>query len=147
MALPSPRPSTFLAGHGFNVAGVDNENGGELLNHQLNHRPKKHGIEQTQWRPDYERVQVYLEQKILTHVRRFLDYERFGRRDLLDDFDGLLRALKPTEHLFYVATTQGSKHQEGSHQILRGEKKGRRPAVWLIDTGQLPKEKERKRRP
>lgn len=128
----------------FNLLGVDSDNGGEFLNFHLYHWLKTHGIHQTRSRPYFKNDQAYVEQKNYTHVRQFLGYQRLEHRELLDDLNDLLKLWSQWRNLFCVTMKQESKRREGSRQIRRHEKQGRPPAQRLIDSGELPKEEQRK---
>jgi hypothetical protein len=75
----------------FTLAGIDSDNGGEFINHQLFRYCKKEGIIFTRSRPYRKNDNAHIEQKNYTTVRQVLGYQRFDTEEILSLMKQLYR--------------------------------------------------------
>jgi hypothetical protein len=66
----------------FPLRGLDSDNGGEFINHNLVHYCRTEGITLTRSRPYRKNDNCYIEQKNWSVVRRLVGYARFERNGL-----------------------------------------------------------------
>jgi hypothetical protein len=79
----------------FPIRGLDSDNGGEFINHELHRYCLKEGIEFTRSRPYKKNDNAHVEQKN-SWIRRLVGYERYESRRALE----LLNHLYELEHLW-----------------------------------------------
>jgi hypothetical protein len=68
----------------FTLSGIDSDNGGEFINHQLYEYCKKEDIIFTRSRPYKKNDNAHIEQKNYTTVRQVLGYQRFDTSEVFD---------------------------------------------------------------
>ena len=97
----------------FPLLGLDSDNGGEFINHQLYQYCRKEGIEFTRSRPYKKNDNAHVEQKN-SWIRRLVGYGRYESREALD----LLNRLYELEHIwvnfFQPVSTLQSKRRHGA---------------------------------
>jgi hypothetical protein len=81
----------------FTLSGIDSDNGGEFINHQLYEYCKKEDIIFTRSRPYKKNDNAHIEQKNYTTVRQVLGYQRF---DTLEVFDLMVKLYRGPLRLY-----------------------------------------------
>ena len=104
----------------FVLRGVDSDNGGEFINHQLvkylaDHTPP---VACTRSRPYRKNDPAHIEQKNFTHVRQWFGYERYDHPDVWPRINALCRGpLDPLLNYFLPTMKLERKERVGSRTV------------------------------
>lgn len=112
------------------------DNGGEFLNHILVPWCRHQGIRLTRGRPYRKNDQAYAEQKVWTHVRRVVGYDRFSTQLAYTQLSRLYPVLNLYTNFFQPLRKLRHKHRRGARVIKQFEV-ARTPYQRLLDSGAL----------
>lgn len=109
----------------FEIRGFDCDNGGEVLNRELQRyfTEREKVVQYTRSRPYKKNDNAHVEQKNWTHVRQLLGYERFDVPELVPLINQLYsEAWNPYRNFFIPCRKLIEKRREGSKIIKRYDK-------------------------
>ena len=112
------------------------DNGGEFLNHLIVPWCRHEGIGLTRGRPYRKNDQAYAEQKIWTHVRRVVGYDRYGSEAAYAHLTRFYPVLNLYTNFFQPLRKLRHKHRRGA-QIIKQFEPARTPYQRLRDSGAL----------
>lgn len=106
----------------FTWLGIDSDNGGEFINHQLFRYCQQEGIEFTRSRPLKKNDNAYVEQKNWTHVRKVIGYDRMETGTDQQRLNELYQEeLRMYQNFFQPVLKLAEKKRVGSKIIKRRE--------------------------
>jgi len=85
----------------FPMLGIDSDNGGEFINHQLLDWCVQHTIKFTRGRPYHKNDNCFVEQKNGDVVRKTVGYARFEGQNALNALNDVYRCLNPLLNYWY----------------------------------------------
>jgi hypothetical protein len=105
----------------FALRGVDSDNGGEFINHQLakylaDHTPP---VAFTRSRPYRKNDQAHIEQKNFTNVRQWFGYERYAHPDLWPLVNALCRGALDQLLNYFLPTMKLERKERVGSQTVR----------------------------
>lgn len=103
----------------FPIKGLDSDNGGEFINHNLYRYCKDEKISFTRARPRRKNDNCYVEQKNWSVVRRFVGYARYEGQAACDTLNQLYRVLGDYINFFMPTMKLKEKIQTGGHCLRR----------------------------
>jgi hypothetical protein len=98
----------------FPIAGIDSDNGGEFINHQLARYCDEHKITFTRSRAYHKNDSCYVEQKNWSVVRRNVGYARFDTPEELAVLNELYAVLREHTNFFMPSVKLVSKERDGA---------------------------------
>jgi hypothetical protein len=124
----------------FPVLGMDTDNGGEFLNHDLVAYCAQEQITFTRGRAYRKNDQCYVEQKNGAVVRQFIGYDRFEGEMAYRQLVELYRALRLYVNFFQPSMKLKEKQRDGTH-VRRTYDTAQTPFARLCASGMLPAER------
>ena len=103
-----------LSAFPFPVLGIDSDNGGEFINHQLFEYCQHHELTFTRSRPERKNDNCYVEQKNWHVVRRTVGYRRYDTPEQLSLLNELYRLLRLYTNFFQPNQKLQRKERHGS---------------------------------
>jgi hypothetical protein len=103
----------------FALLGLDSDNGGEFINHQLVRYCESEKINFTRSRPYRKNDNCFVEQKNYSIVRRTLAYYRYDTPEQLSLINELYDALRLYINFFQPVMKLSEKTRKGSHVTRR----------------------------
>jgi IS30 family transposase len=103
----------------FPLKGLDSDNGGEFINHNLYRYCTDEKISFTRARPHRKNDNCYVEQKNWSVVRRFVGYGRYEGQGACDILNQLYRVLHDYINFFVPTMKLKEKIQTGGHCLRR----------------------------
>jgi hypothetical protein len=123
----------------FALRGLDSDNGGEFINHQLQRycagqEPK---ILFTRSRAYQKNDQAHIEQKNFTHVRQWFGYERYDHPQVWPLIDTLCRG--PLHHLlnYFLPTMKLEKKERVDGKVIRRYGPTQTPLARVLACGEV----------
>jgi hypothetical protein len=132
----------------FPMRGIDSDNGGEFINHQLLAWCAENQVEFTRSRPYRKNDNCFVEQKNGDIVRKAVGYHRYDTRQEFEALAEVYRLLCPLVNYWYpsIKTTGKIKLENGKTRKIR-EKTPLTPYQRLLDSGDItPAQKSELRR-
>jgi hypothetical protein len=130
----------------FDLLGLDSDNGGEFINHQLADYCAAEKITFTRSRAGRKNDNCFVEQKNWSIVRRFAGYGRFDTPEACQCLNDLYRVLRDYVNFFMPSMKLKEKIREGARVIKRYDKP-QTPYQRVLDSDQVsPAVKRRLRR-
>jgi len=132
----------------FPMLGIDSDNGGEFINHQLLQWCKENNVKFTRGRPYRKNDNCFVEQKNGDAVRKTVGYGRFEGQKALDALSEVYRFLNPLLNYWYptLRLTAKEKLPSGRYKKIY-EKDPKTPYQRLLESPEVSNEcKEELRR-
>jgi hypothetical protein len=122
----------------FPLLGIDSDNGGEFINHQLLDWCKENGVKFTRGRPYRKNDNCFVEQKNGDVVRKTVGYSRFEGQNAADALADVYRHLNPLLNYFYPTLRLAAKEKLPSGRYKKiYEKDPKTPCQRLLDSPDL----------
>ena len=118
------------------------DNGAEFLNHILVPWCRSHGLRFTRGRPYRKNDQAYAEQRVWTHVRRIVGYDRFSTQAAYTQFNRLYPVLNLYTNFFQPLRKLSGKCRMGS-RVTKQFEVAQTPYQRLVQSGVLTTEAAR----
>ena len=126
----------------FDLLGLDSDNGGEFINHQLWKYCGENNIDFTRSRPYMKKDNAHIEQKNWPLVRKILGYDRFDTQEQLDLINDLYdNELRLFINFFQPTMKLKEKIRVGS-KYKRKYDKARTPYQRVLECPEVPEEKK-----
>lgn len=126
----------------FSLLGLDSDNGGEFINHQLWKYCEDEKIQFTRSRPYMKKDNAHIEQKNWPLVRKILGYDRFDKKHQLmlinDLYDNELRLFL---NFFQPTLKLASKVRYGA-KIKRKYESAKTPYQRVLECPEIPQQKK-----
>lgn len=120
----------------FVVLGIDSDNGGEFINHDVYTYCRDNSIQFTRSRPYKKNDQAYVEQKNWTAVRKLIGYDRYNSRPALHQLELVYRLLG--EHMNYFQPLCKLVHKERhGARVHKQYDRAQTPLQRLLASGTL----------
>jgi hypothetical protein len=125
-------------GLSFPLLGVDSDNGGGFINHQLKDWCDLNRIQFTRGRPYRKNDNCFVEQKNGDVARKTVGYDRFEGREMRDALEEVYRRLNPLLNYWYPALRLIAKEKQasGRYKKIHG-KVPRTPCQRLLESPDL----------
>ena len=125
----------------FPMLGIDSDNGGEFINHQLFDWCVQNGVKFTRGRPYHKNDNCFVEQKNGDVVRKTVGYARFEGQNAADALSDVYRYLNPLLNYFYptIRLTAKEKLPSGRYKKIY-EKDPKPPCQRLLESPDLSEE-------
>ena len=122
----------------FPMLGIDSDNGGEFINHQVLDWCVQNGIKFTRSRPYRKNDNCFVEQKNGDVVRKTVGYARFEGENALNALSDVYRYLNPLLNYFYptIRLTAKEKLPSGRYKKIY-EKEPKPPCQRLLESPDL----------
>jgi hypothetical protein len=121
--------------------GVDSDNGGEFINHQLKDWCDQNHIQFTRSRPCRKNDNCFVEQKNGDAVRKTMYYDRFEGQEMCDALEEVYRCLNPLLNYWYPTLRLIAKEKQASGRYKKiYEKVPRTPCRRLLESSDLAEE-------
>jgi hypothetical protein len=120
----------------FPLRGLDSDNGGEFINHNLVHYCAREGITLTRSRPYRKNDNCFIEQKNWSVVRRLVGYARFERNGL-PALHHLYDLARDQVNFFQPVLKLREKTRDGA-KVTKRYDEARTPYRRLLETDILP---------
>lgn len=124
------------------LLGVDSDNGGEFINHELHRYCEQEKITFTRSRPYRKNDTCFVEQKNWSIVRRFVGYARFESQQQCDSLNELYEVLREYNNFFMPSMRLKEKTRDGA-KIKRTFHEPKTPYQMLLDSPQVSKHVKR----
>jgi len=125
----------------FPMRGIDSDNGGEFINHQLLDWCIHHGIKFTRSRPYRKNDNCFVEQKNGDVVRKTVGYARFEGQQAYEALSEVYRYLNPLLNYFYPTLRLIAKEKLPSGRYKKiYEKEPKPPYQRLIESADVSDE-------
>jgi len=119
----------------FPMLGIDSDNGGEFINHQLLDWCIQNGVKFTRGRPYHKNDNCFVEQKNGDVVRKTVGYSRFEGEKALEALSEVYRFLNPLLNYFYPTLRLIAKEQLPSGRYKKiYEKEAKSPYQRLLES-------------
>ena len=109
------------------MLGIDSDNGGELINHQLLDWCAHNGIKLTRSRPCRKNDNCFAEQKNGDAARKTVGHDRFGGQSAFKALSGVYRYLNPLLNCFYPTPRLVAKEKPPSGRHKKKYEKDPKP--------------------
>jgi len=125
----------------FPMLGIDSDNGGEFINHQLLDWCVQNGIKFTRTRPYRKNDNCFVEQKNGDVVRKTVGYARFEGQNAFKALSDVYRYLNPLLNYFYptIRLTAKEKLPSGRYKKIY-EKDPKTPCQRLLESPDISDE-------
>ena len=125
----------------FPMLGIDSDNGGEFINHQLFDWCIQNNIKFTRGRPYRKNDNCFVEQKNGDVVRKTVGYARFEGQNTLEALQDVYRFLNPLLNYFYPTLRLIAKEKLPSGRYKKiYEKEAKTPYQRLVESLHLSEE-------
>jgi hypothetical protein len=125
----------------FPMLGLDSDNGGEFINHQLFDWCVQNNLKLTRTRPYHKNDNCFVEQKNDDVVRKTVGYGRFEGQDAFNALSEVYRSLNPLLNYFYPTLRLIAKEKLPSGRYKKSyEKEPKTPYQRLIESVYLSDE-------
>jgi len=125
----------------FPMLGIDSDNGGEFINHQLLDWCVQNNIKFTRGRPYRKNDNCFVEQKNGDVVRKTVGYGRFEGQNAFDALDGVYRFLNPLLNYWYPTIHLIAKEKLPSGRYKKiYEKDPKTPCQRLLESSCISEE-------
>ncbi|MDR1174298.1 MAG: transposase family protein [Treponema sp.] len=125
----------------FPLLGIDSDNGGEFINHQLKDWCDLNHIQFTRGRPYRKNDNCFVEQKNGDVVRKTVGYDRFEGQDMHDALEAVYRCLNPLLNYWYPTLRLIAKEKQASGRYKKiYEKVPRTPCQRLLESPEVAEE-------
>lgn len=121
----------------FPLLGIDSDNGGEFINHQLWNWCTENGVAFTRSRSYHKNDNCFIEQKNDMAVRHTVGYHRYDTQDAADALALVYRSLCPLINFFYPSTKLVAKERHGA-RVQKTYDLPKTPFQRLLDSPDLP---------
>jgi hypothetical protein len=119
----------------FPMKGVDSDNGGEFINHQVKDWCDYNGIQFTRGRPYRKNDNCFVEQKNGDVVRKTVGYQRFEGQQMHDTLEELYGYLNPLLNYWYPTLRLLAKEKQADGRYRKiYEKEPKTPCQRLLDS-------------
>jgi hypothetical protein len=127
----------------FPMRGIDSDNGGEFINHQLLSWCREHQVEFTRSRPYRKNDNCFVEQKNGDIVRKAVGCHRYDTQQEFEALAEVYRLMCPLLNYWYptIKTTDKIKLENGKTRKIR-EKAPRTPYQRLLESGDIREEQK-----
>ena len=129
--------SNFPALLPFPLLGIDSDNGGEFINHQLWNWCKENHVIFTRSRSYHKNDNCFVEQKNDIAVRHTVGYHRYDTQEATDALARVYRSLCPLINFFYPSAKLISKERHGS-RVHKTYDDPKTPYQRLLESTYLP---------
>jgi hypothetical protein len=125
----------------FPMLGLDGDNGGEFINHQLLDWCVQNGVKFTRSRPYHKNDNCFVEQKNGDVVRKTVGYGRFEGQNAFNALSDVYRYLNPLLNYFYPTLRLIAKEKLPSGRYKKiYEKEPKTPCQRLLESPDLSEE-------
>jgi hypothetical protein len=129
--------SQFPAQLPFPLRGIDSDNGGEFINHQLFAWCTDHGIQFTRSRSYHKNDNCFVEQKNDMTIRHTVGYRRYDTQEACNTLAAVYRPLCPLLNFFYPSSKLITKERRGA-KVHKSYDPPKTPYQRLLDSPDLP---------
>lgn len=128
----------------FALLGVDSDNGGEFINHQVvawaQQRPKP--VLFTRSRPYRSNDNAHVEQRNWTHVRQHFGYERYDNPPVVEPINALCKGALGQMQNHFLPTHKLTKKERKEGRIVRVYGEAQTPLKRVLAAAEVTKEKK-----
>jgi len=117
----------------FPVLGLDSDNGGEFINHELKRYCEQERLAFTRSRPYRKNDTCYVEQKNWSIVRRFVGYGRYEEQKSVDLLNELYARLRDYNNFFLPSQKLKEKVRDGA-RVTRRYHHAKTPYARALDS-------------
>ena len=129
----------------FDLAGIDGDNGGEIINYHMKKYCDTENIEFTRSRPSMSNDNAYIEQKNYTHVRKLVGYHRYDSEEQVNMLNDLYRnEYRLFTNFFRPQMKILSKEKINNSVCKKKYDEAKSPYLRLMECNQLSKEEKEK---
>jgi hypothetical protein len=127
----------------FPLLGIDSDNGGEFINHQLKDWCDLNHIQFTRGRPYRKNDNCFVEQKNGDVVRKTVYYHRYEGQEMHDALEAVYRCLNPLLNYWYPTLRLIAKEKQASGRYKKiYEKMPKTPCQRLLESPELEEEQK-----